>query len=551
MTPSKPPILARESFAELTAPLAGIDLSQGFQNQMPAQMPTGDYSGTTPVGINVRSFEPGTSRMRGGSRPGLAKYIPRAIVEGWIVQELNTVVGSGYPPPGGQMQLSNSGRVVTICAVSQGNLYVANVGDDSWSPTINATGNTPPLNFTGIMFSAANNEKLWIVDGVQACVYDPSINTLSAWTASSGLFPVDSQNNFPRLICTWRGRTVLSGLLLDGQDWFMSAVGDPTNFNYNPTLAGAPDVTPTQAVAGENSPQGLVGDVITSLCPYSNDILIFFGDHSIYMMAGDPMANGQLDLISDQIGGTFGICWCKDPFGNLYFLSNKTGLYMMQPGNPPQRISQQIEQLLQNTDTGDYNVRLQYDDRFQGIHVFIAAIAEPTPTQHLFYELRTGAWWQEQFQNTNHDPLCCTVIDGNNPGDRWPVIGSWDGYVRQFSPDATDDDGYPIESSVVMGPLLTKDFDDVLFKDIQALLGAQSGEVSYGIYVGPTAEAALASTAVASGTWTNMNGGRNLTNFVRRAGHALYVKITSSNYWAIEGVKARIAGQGKVRRRGV
>ena len=40
----------------------------------------------------------------------------------------------------------------------------------------------------------------------------------------------------------------------------------------------------------------LIGDTITSMCPYNDDILIFFGDHTIYMMRGDPLANGQIDL---------------------------------------------------------------------------------------------------------------------------------------------------------------------------------------------------------------------------------------------------------------
>jgi len=47
-------------------PLGGIDLSRGFQQQKP---------GTTPKGINVRGFDAGTNRMRGGSRPGLTPVL--------------------------------------------------------------------------------------------------------------------------------------------------------------------------------------------------------------------------------------------------------------------------------------------------------------------------------------------------------------------------------------------------------------------------------------------------------------------------------------------
>ncbi len=112
---------------------------------------------------------------------------------------------------------------------------------------------------------------------------------------------------------------------------------------------------------------------------------------------------------------------------------------------------------------------------------------------------------------------------------------------------AVDDDGTPIASSVVIGPLNTKDLDEILLKDLQAILGATSGTVAYAVYVGATAEIALASTAVVTGTWA---ASRNLLTLVRRSGHAVYVKITSTSAWSMEQVRCRIAAEGKVRRRG-
>lgn len=459
------------------------------------------------------------------------------------------------------MQTSQSGRVVTVVTVSQGNVYVANSGDTAWTAAINSSGETPPLNFTGLMFSAANNQKLWFADGTNYVYYDPSVNTVFPWTIGlyqpgdtggvpgtpKGILPVDEGNNTPRLICTWRGRTVLSGLLLDPQNWFMSAVSDPQNFDYAPL-----SISPTQAIAGNNAPQGFIGDVVTSLCPYTDDIMVFFGDHSIYMMRGDPMAGGQIDLISDSIGGSWGICWCKDPHGTIYFVSNRTGIYSLVPGQQPVRISQAIEQLLLPIDTGQNSIRLIWNDRYQGLHVFVTNLNQPQANQHFFYEERTGAWWTDSFGNSNHDPLCCCVFDGNTPGDRAVLIGSWDGFVRTISPTAVDDDGTPIASKVIIGPILTENLDDMLLKDLQGILGQASGPVTYSILVGPTAEAALASSPVFSGMWkvTTETAGRNLTNFIRRSGHAVYIEIDAIGQWAIEQIRARIAGQGKVRRRG-
>lgn len=440
-------------------------------------------------------------------------------------------------------QASTSGRVNTLVAVSQGNVFVANIGGSSWGLATNTSGTT--LSTTNIIRSAANNQKLWFADGATWHYYDPSLNQLLAWTASAGSLPGSNLSpvDFPRLICTWRGRTVVSGISRDPQNWFMSAVSDPTNWNYAPY-----PFLSTAAVAGNNSSLGLIGDVVTCLIPYTDDVMICGSDHTIYQFNGDPLAGGQIDLVSSTIGMCFGSPWCMGPDGTIYFVSNKLGVYAMLPGSsPPTRMSQPIEQLLYDIDTGSNIIRLAWDDLFQGFHLYVTPTASAQATTHLFWEQRSGAWWQDAFAVNNHNPLCCVTVDGNLPTDRRALIGSWDGYVRTMTPTSTTDDGTAIASSVVIGPMLTKDMDDVLLKDLQAIMGAASGAVSYAVYIGPTAEQALAQTPVATGTW---EAGRNLNTLIRFAGHAIYVEITATNYWAIEQIRARIAGQNKVRRRG-
>ena len=532
-------IVANEAFHDLHFPLVGIDLSTAFDRQPARPIADGRYGKSTRIGQNVRAFEPATNRSRGGQRAGLTKYIDARPSGGNFIQGMASIVGVGYTAPGGGVQSSQSGRVVTLVVVSNGNISVADAGTNSWATTVGGTG---ALSSSGTIFSAVNNQKMYFADGTNWKKYDPATNTVSAWEASAGSLPTDADGNKPRLICTWRGRTVLSGLLKDAQNWFMSAVGDPTDFDYSPSA-----ITATQAVAGNNSPLGQVGDVVTALAPYNDDVLLIGGDHTIWRITGDPMAGGQIDLISDSIGMAWGEPWCKDPYGNIYFVSNRCGIYVLTPGAAPLRISQQVEQLLQTVNTGANTIRLIWDDRFQGLHVFCTVTEAPASATHLFWEYRTGAWWTDVFGNDDHNPLCCTVFDGNLPEDRVALIGSWDGYVRYFDAAATTDDGTEIESEVVLGPILTKDMDEVLLKDLQAVLGSESADVGFAVYVGETAEEALESDPVLEGAWT---AGRNYSNLVRRSGHAIYVKLTATEPWAIEAVRARIAGTGKVRRRG-
>lgn len=60
--------------ADVTFPLAGIDRSASFDQQRPKSSPVG-VSRTTVLGVNVRSHEVLTGRRRGGSRPGIVKYL--------------------------------------------------------------------------------------------------------------------------------------------------------------------------------------------------------------------------------------------------------------------------------------------------------------------------------------------------------------------------------------------------------------------------------------------------------------------------------------------
>jgi hypothetical protein len=517
-------------------PAAGIDLSDAFARQPSREVLTGFYARTTPSAINVLAYDTQGDRLRGGSRPGLARVGPRVL--NYLIQWLGQTITDDD-----DVQSSISGRVVHRFAIANGSLYSIRPGETEWIvATDNATA-TPPLNESGIMQSASNIQREYFADGVNWTYWDPDTNSMEDWTASTaGTLPIDEDNNKPRLICTWRGRTLLSGLLRDGQSIFASAIDDPHDWDYGRVTFGV-----DQAWALTTGEQGFVGDKVTGLCPYNDDTLIIFGERSIQVLQGDPTDGGRRTFITDSIGAMWGKAWCRGPQGEIYFVSNDFKIYVMAPGSKPVPISQPIEQLIQDRNTGELNVVCGYDYRSQAIHFFISPLAEPGATRHLTLELRPRAWSELVFANTLHDPLCCAIFDGNEADDRGLFFGSWDGYVRRFDYTAEDDDGTPIESEVVIGPFLTPTLDEVFVSELQGELGEESGSVYFDVFVGRTAEAALASDAVYTGS---MSAGRNLTFPVRRAGHAIYVKIRSQNKWAMERIRLVIATHGLVRQRG-
>jgi hypothetical protein len=392
-----------------------------------------------------------------------------------------------------------------------------------------------------VIFSAQNGVNLYFADGVSTKYYDSAARAVSTWTPTAGSLPVDGVGNRPRLICTWRGRTVLAGLLRDPQNWFMSAVNNPLDYDYAPASA-----TPTQAVAGNSSQAGMVGDLVNCLLPYTDDALIFGGDHTIHVLQGDPMAGGQLDLITNTIGMAYGRPYTMDPAGGIYFFGSRGGVYRMTPGSTPLQLNTRIVDALRDVDWSDTLVRMVWDDRDQGLYLFITSLSQAATT-HWYWDSRNDAWWPLVFGNSDHSPKAVHVYDGDDPADRVLLLGCQDGYLRQFDEAAEDDDGTAIESFVVIGPLSNTSLDDFILKDLQAVLDDASGGVTATVHVGRTAQSALAADPVETFAW---GAGRNYLSPVRRSGYGVYVKLASEERWVLEVIRMKLRTANKVRRRG-
>lgn len=431
-----------------------------------------------------------------------------------------------------------STRALRMLAVFEGALFRFD-GSDATEIASAFVRQTSP-----VVFSAQNGAYVYYVDGTRYKRYDAYNNVTEDWTASSGSLPSDVNLETARLIETWHGRTVLAGLRSDPQNWFMSAVNDPRDWNYSPT-----STSESQAVAGNNSPAGKVGDAITSLVPYSDDVLLIGGDHSIYAITGDPMAGGRIDLISESIGMAWGRPYCKDPAGVLWFFSSRCGIYRMVPGQLLERVSQPIDEKLAAINLATNIVRMAWDDRQQGLHVFIAPLAAPGATTHYWFDARNKAWFPDVFADTDHDPKAVYVFDADDPNDRVLVLGSWDGYLRTFGADAQDDDGTPIDSYVLLGPLQASLDGTFMLRSFEAILAKDSADLDWGAMIANTCEQALVAAQKPKGTLTK---GRNTWRAVRRSGRAGYLRLgykKKAAGWTFERLTADLYLYGQQRRR--
>lgn len=339
-------------------------------------------------------------------------------------------------------------RDVKFVAVSNGNIRTfttSAISTPSGSPTLDSSSQ--------FISSAVIYRKLYLSDGLSYKVYDPKTDTVSAHTASSaGTIP-------PRckLMCSWRNRLVLARDPDNPSNYFMSAVGDPANWDFFPHDSPIP----TQALKGVNAVPGRPSDLINTLIPYSDDLLIIGGERSIRRFTGDPAAGGQIDLISDTYGTGFGPCWAKAPDGTLYVYMSRGGVLRMAPNSIPVPITDGvIERRFRAIDLSTYYMLLVWDIREFGLRVYqipYAGHSGSTAVKMWFWSQKTNAWMEDEFGKSGSidtRPTFACNLDGDGESARVMVQGSQDGYIRLVSESAKTDDTVPIDARVVLGPFV-------------------------------------------------------------------------------------------------
>lgn len=327
------------------------------------------------------------------------------------------------------------------------------------------------------------------------------------------------------LIAVWGGRIVLSGLETDPNNIFMSAVGDPFNFDYSPEIQ-----TVQQAVAGSvTNGYGKNPDIVTALIPYTDDILLIGGSHSIRRQLGNPAEGGINVSITDITGIAYGQAWCQSPEGVIYFFGSRGGVFRITPesGIPSKLTALTIDERLTDINLDQTIVTLQWDDRAIAVRVYITP-KNGSSTTHYVWDVRNEAWWPFHYVTAAHNPLATHLMSGDAATERRLLEYGQDGYVRYVDVDASTDDGNPIESFVYFGP-----FSGTMLVELDATLRENSNNVTWAICTASTMERAL---EVAPRFTGRLKAGRNPRHWPRGFIEQGYVRLSASGPWALESL---------------
>lgn len=433
---------------------------------------------------------------------------------------------------------SQSGRIYKIIAVSGGDIYSANI-PNPLDLTVNGENAVATSGRIGVQSAFA---KTYFCDGTSSGykVLNNVTDTVSTWTPTGGSLPASGTTR-ARYIALYRGRIVLSGMVDDPHNWFMSVAGDPLDWDYGATPSA------TMAVAGNNTDAGYCPDIITCLAPYSDDLMYIGGDHTIWIMRGDPADRGRIDNISYQTGISGPDAFAFDPNGIFYFFGSGTVWRMAEGGVPEPLSRNRMDATFKDIDLTTNTVHLAWDNVRHGLFIFVVPKTEGATT-HYYWDERTDSFWKIAFPNA-HGPTTVLRFDGDDPDDNALILGGFDGYLRQVDSSVKDDDGTAVSSYILYPPISRGgSLRNTRLNSITAILDASSDAVVLTTYAEDTIQGAIESSTIRSAR--SISAGR--TKILNRiAGNAIMIKLSNSvdeKAWAIESLVAEVEVIGRTRK---
>jgi len=524
--------VAKTRKIELRYPLAGVGRRVGLWDGANARPPY-----PAPWAMNVRAEDPLASRLRGGSRPGLTKYLNTDL--GTVVGLLPLATASATGASSvialvadGALGVIESAAVTypTGRLLTEGGDGLLTEGSDN---ILASTGSVPSS-----CFLVSRGQKVYAIATTAITVMDVSSGVIDTLEATSGTVPSD---------CTF-GAVYRDRLFLAGDDnaIYCCRQGNFADWNFGADLEDAGRATIFQLADA-----AVIGGVATALVPHHDAYLLAASVDTLWVIRGDPTAGGKLRNVSPDVGIKGARAWCKVG-DQVVFLSND-GLYEVRANGEGLKLlsDERIpEELVGIAATTTINLAYHHDKKV--VHIFLTP-ASGTGT-HWIFDLQTGGFWPDQYQSDHEPAAVCRF------GDDLLIAGD-DGYLRYIGGD--DDDGTDIQSHVLLGPLrLAPTTETSVLTEVEGSLAIGSGSVTWRIVPGNSAEEAVEDAktavglylagnvasaeayAVATGTFT---AGRNRRTHPRIRSPWYCVWLQSTAKWAWEWMALRGIEAGRYR----
>jgi hypothetical protein len=362
----------------------------------------------------------------------------------------------------------------------------------------------------------------------QTCLYTPLASAPDAGTALSNAGGGTAPTNCG-VVAHYQDRLVLTGDTAASQAVYFSGTSDPTEWDYTDTTLG--DAIPI-AITVDEPP--------TCLAQHTRDCLIIGTVGGMYVMRGNP-ATGQLEKVSHYVGPLNQASWTHDSTGTFWYFSGD-GLYKMAPGCGDASMSVSRESLPDdfvavNPATASTYSSLSFDPRFRCLWLFVDHPSSDPADTFWSYDLQNGAWFTHSF--TNGPMRLGATLKSAGTADKSAVIAfNASGTAYQFDRDSTES----FSASAWIGPIaLGGPGQEGRLHAVQASLAASSGNLSWEVYVGNSAEQAFNSSAAFTGAdWTV--AGLNSHQHPGRRGAYAFIRVfsTGTTRWSIEGIDATL-----------
>lgn len=324
------------------------------------------------------------------------------------------------------------------------------------------------------------NQQVFIADGSStvAVMSTNAITSTSTYQMAylkASTTPSSAVPTYCSLAATWRGRLVLAMDQYNPQNFYMARVGKPQDWNYSAT-------DPATAFAGNLSESGQIGEPLTAICPFSDDVMIMSTVNEIWMMEGDPAQGGSIVRMAGGGGILAPNAWCVDSSGAFYYLTS-AGIWKVMPVwalyRPPELVSPTSwSRYFQSLDPAQTAITMIWDGPNKYIHIYATPTTSLATGTHLIYDTRNGGFWPEQFPQ-NQGPTCAVMYQpGVGANAQSIMMGGFDGNVYQYASGSPDDNGTPLLASATFAPIPAPGGDQGLLQQLQVDFGELSSTAS-------------------------------------------------------------------------